>query len=149
MKFGLPDLLKITKSSQLAETPHFFSVTVQEQTFMLAAANEEDRNGWVRIIKALVRKKERTADAWIATGFLNESAGKEAPNRFGSATAGGLPVRLLSLLCYFCIFILKCLLTEQSCWPQIGEKFPRFSSKRHFLSWSTQYSWQSKKFSQW
>lgn len=59
---------------------------------MLAAANEEDRNGWVRIIKALARKKERTADAWIATGFLHETAGKEAQNRFGSATAGGLPV---------------------------------------------------------
>ena len=41
------------KSSKLAETPYFFSVTAQDKTFQFAAFTEEDRAGWIKCFKQL------------------------------------------------------------------------------------------------
>lgn len=56
VKFGLADLSRIVKSSQLEETPNFFSVTVQERVFMFGASSEQDRSNWVKIFKSLAVK---------------------------------------------------------------------------------------------
>lgn len=53
MKFGLSDLSKITKISQLEETPFFFSVAVQDKVYMFGAATEDNRSTWTKAIRFL------------------------------------------------------------------------------------------------
>lgn len=113
MKFGLSDLSKITKISQLEETPFFFSVAVQDKVYMFGAATEENRSTWTKAIRFLAvskfarqfllhsclifymqKNRERKADAWIATGFFQEGGsggGVESRNRFGNV-ATEMPV---------------------------------------------------------
>jgi hypothetical protein len=54
VKFGLSELSRITKTSNLEETPHFFSITVTNKTYMMGTSTEEDRNRWLKAIKALI-----------------------------------------------------------------------------------------------
>ncbi len=53
VKFSLADLSKVMKSSKLSETPFFFSVTIQDKVYMLAAASEELRSSWIKSIRGL------------------------------------------------------------------------------------------------
>lgn len=53
VKFSLADLSKVMKASKLSETPFFFSVTVQDKVYMLAAGSEELRSSWIKSIRGL------------------------------------------------------------------------------------------------
>jgi hypothetical protein len=41
------------KTSKLSETPYFFSVTVQDKTYMFAAYQEDARSAWLKYIRNL------------------------------------------------------------------------------------------------
>jgi hypothetical protein len=41
------------KTSKLSETPYFFSVTVQDKTYMFAASQEDARSAWLKYIRNL------------------------------------------------------------------------------------------------
>lgn len=53
VKFGLAELTKMMKNSNFSETPIYFSITIVDTVYMLAAASERDRSRWLIFIKNL------------------------------------------------------------------------------------------------
>lgn len=82
VKFGLAELAKMKKYSNFTETPQYFSVTVVDTVHMFGASDENERAKWIKVIRTLARPKERRADAWIKTGFLEGNYPQEGQNRF-------------------------------------------------------------------
>eukprot|EP00981_Chlorochromonas_danica_P007690 scaffold1869_cov163-Ochromonas_danica.AAC.2 len=101
VKYSIADLAKVMKVSKFDETPHFFSITVNNsRTYIVAAKTEQERSAWLRLIRDLTQKSkgQQSSDVFMRTGLLPDSNfPKQGVNRFGSPKKELLPSQRMGL----------------------------------------------------